>query len=344
MGVNRRKFIGFWAGASLFASQSLRSEHHVVSADPLEVIFDLDSLADRYTAAEDFYVRNHNETPPGPGGPALSIGGEVSKPCVLLPVDLGRLKKAQLGAVLECAGNPVGTRGLVSNGRWAGWPLADVLQLAHPTSAAKFLHLFGRDGYARSVPIDRAWNGAILATELDGVRLRSHHGAPWRALFPGWYGMDSIKWLERIVASPAPLRRKNREYLQVRSTASGEPSLRPLDRIEVKSVITYPTNGTVARRGNMQVRGLAWSGAGEISKVEVIRDGEKHWQRASFSPTGRYEWVLWKVRVELSQPGAAEIACRAVDTTGQTQPERRDPTRLDGYGNNWYHRVQVVLV
>jgi len=57
--------------------------------------------------------------------------------------------------------------GLVSNGEFAGWPLKGVLDLARPTAKAEHLHLFGRDGYKRSVPLDRALADGILATRLN---------------------------------------------------------------------------------------------------------------------------------------------------------------------------------
>jgi DMSO/TMAO reductase YedYZ molybdopterin-dependent catalytic subunit len=342
--MNRRELIAFWGGAFLLRAMGLRAEHHVVSANPLEVVFDLDSLVGRYTRVEDFYVRNHNETPRVTGEPLLRIEGEVANPCRITPGDLAQTEKTRLGAVLECAGNPVATNGLVSNGIWEGWPLAEVLRLAGPTQAAGFLHLFGRDGYVRSVPIDRAQHAAMLVTDLDGRPLPPNHGAPWRAFFPGWYGMDSVKWLERILVSLSPLPNKGNEYLEVRSTNSGDLTRQPLPRIEVKSVITSPAGQAVVRRGNVQLRGLAWSGEGGISKVEVSNDGGAHWREATLSPGDRYEWAMWQTTVELSQPGAAEIVCRATDSEGHTQPKQRDADRLDGYGNNWYHRVHVVVV
>ena len=53
--------------------------------------------------------------------------------------------------------------------------------------------------------------------------------------------------------------------------------------------------------------------------------------------------MIWRASWELTRPGVAEIVCRATDNKGNTQPEQRDPGRLDQYANNWYHRVQVVV-
>ena len=189
----------------LLPARMLYADHHVVSVSPLLVRFDLDSLVGRYTKVGDFYVRNHTVTPQDTGDPFLLVEGEVAKPQRLNPADLASLKNLQLGVVLECAGNAVGTNAMVSNGLWSGWPLGKVVDLAQPTASAAFVHLFGREGWRRSVPINEVYRDAILATHLNGRPLEANHGAPWRAIFPGRYGVDSVKWVDRMVVSTTPL-------------------------------------------------------------------------------------------------------------------------------------------
>jgi DMSO/TMAO reductase YedYZ molybdopterin-dependent catalytic subunit len=318
-------------------------EHHVVSVNPLGIDTDLSSLAGRYTLLEDFYVRNHGEVPRPPETSFLLIEGEVEKPRKLTGGDLASLRKTKVGAVLECAGDPVLPTGLVSNGLWEGWSLESVLSLVRPTPTGTYLHLFGRDGYARSVPTDRARRDGMLVTHLNGQPLRRSHGAPWRAVFPGWYGMDSVKWLERIAVATAPLPPNGYTYLELTKNEACGLTQQPLPRVQVKSVITHPENGSVVHFGSIPVQGLAWSGEGPISKVEISSDRGVHWRIATLDAGGRYEWVLWRASLDLSRPGVAELISRATDARGQTQPEQRNPERLDGYVNNWYHRVQVVV-
>jgi len=238
----------------------------------------------------------------------------------------------------------VGSSGLISNGEWTGWSLRDVLMPARPTAAARHLHLHGRDGYKRSVPLDRAMAGAILVTQLDSRPLTLPHGAPWRALLPGWYGMDSVKWLERIVVAATPLPSEGGTYQQSRQTSSGEIEREPLPRVRVKSLILNPRPGSVLRKGQTEIRGLAWTGAGTIDSVELSADAGRAWQPASLDSAGALEWVVWKTSVELTEAGSVEFVSRAKDTTGQVQPVERDTSRLDGYANNWYHRVRCTVV
>ncbi len=341
--MRRRDFMTLVGGSFLISSTRLGAEHHVVSADPLVVDFDLNSLQDRCTPVEDFYVRNHHDVPSGTGTPRLRLDGEVEKPLELTRDDIAHLPQRELGAVLECAGNGMGVAGLVSNGLWSGCSLWDVLFLARPTPAGTYLHLLGRDGYQRSVPLERARSSAMLVTHLNGRALMRNHGAPWRALFPGWYGMDSVKWLERIVISKTPLPPIGDAYLELTRGATGEAERHALPRLQVKSVIVDPLDGAVLRQGKTDIRGLAWSGEGGISSVEVSVDRGKSWHRAHFDQTTGFEWTIWNATLDLGQRGVVEFVCRATDDRGFVQPAQRDPKRLDGYANNWYHRVKCVV-
>jgi DMSO/TMAO reductase YedYZ molybdopterin-dependent catalytic subunit len=326
------------------APATLRAEHHVISMDPLEMEFDLWSLQGQYTPLEDFYVRNHFEPPAIEEALTLAIEGEVEVPRQLTGADLAKLQERTFGAVLECAGNRVGSSGLISNGAWTGWSLKDVLGLARPTAAAGHVHLHGRDGYKRSVPLDRAMADGVLATKLDSRPLTRAHGAPLRVLLPGWYGMDSVKWLERIVVAAAPLPSEGGTYQQSRQTISGDIEREPLPRVRVKSVILNPGPGSVLRKGKAEIRGLAWSGAATIDSVELSADAGRTWQPASMGSAGPLEWVIWTASVQLADVGPVEFVSRARDADGQTQPAERDASRLDGYANNWYHRVRCTVV
>lgn len=341
--MNRRYFMTLLS-SGLLVPRILQADHHVISADPLEVEFDLASLQGQYTSVEDFYVRNHFAAPDSQEPATLKIEGEVENPRALGPGDLASLREREIGAVLECAGDGVGSRGLVSNGKWGGWPLKEVLDLVHPTARAEHLHLLGGDGYKRSVPLERALAAGILVTRLNSHPLTQQHGAPWRVLLPGWYGMDSVKWLERIVAARDPLPAEGGAYQESRQTPSGEVERKPLPRIQVKSVIVDPLPGAVLRQGKAEIRGLAWTGTGKIASVEVSPDGGGRWRPARFEPGKDFEWAAWKAFLELNQRGPVEIIARAKDTKGMIQPPGRDRTRLDGYANNWYHRIRCVVV
>jgi DMSO/TMAO reductase YedYZ molybdopterin-dependent catalytic subunit len=316
----------------------------VLSADPLVVASDLISLQGRYTTVEDFYVRNHFSAPQ-PASAVLSLEGEFERPQQLGLHDLQSLLQREVGAVLECAGNSVSAVSLVSDGVWQGWSWGDIISKARPKPAGTYFHLFGRDGLSRSVPKDRAMDAGLLVTTLNGRPLTRHHGAPWRALFPGWYGMDSVKWLERIVLAPEPLPPLGNTYLEMRKDAVGNLQSQALPPIQVKSVITEPVSGAVVRRGQVQVSGLAWSGSARVSTVQLTADGAASWQAASLDARGsRFDWARWTVTLALNNAGVGELMSRATDSAGNSQPVEREPQRVDRYAYNVCDRIRCVVV
>ncbi len=340
--MRRREFFAALAtGGLLGPARRLLADSILVSSNPLISEYNLESVDDRYTPVDDFYVRNHYGIPPAAA--TLILKGEVQRPVTLTDRDLAALKVRQVGAVLECSGNGTGPDALVSNGLWEGWSLGEVLALARPTAQAKYLHLTGADGFRRSIPIDYVHEDAMLVTRLNRRPLGAEHGAPWRALFPGRYGMESVKWLREIELAVAPWPAQPADYLASLKAPDGTVTREPLPRVLTKSVITYPALGAVLHRGTVTLRGLAWSGSGRIVAVEVTTDGGKSWRLASLEPGSRYEWTIWRYTVHIQGTGIAEFACRAVDDTGAEQPATRDPRRIDPYANNTIERIQFLV-
>ncbi len=322
----------------------LRADHRLISFDPLLVEFDLASLEGRYTPLQDFYIRNHFETPAVSSHPSLSIEGEVESPAKLTYRDIASLPRHQAPAVLECAGDGIGEDVLASNGLWEGWRFDDVLRLARPLATARYVHLYGRDGYSRSVSIEQASQDGLLAMRLNGQPLLPAHGAPWRAVFLGWYGMDSVKWLARVVLASSPLPPVANTYLRVLRDPSGNVIRQPLPRVLVKSLIISPKPQSVLPIGQITLRGVAWSGKGTIKSVQASADGGASWRPAEIDSGGRYGWALWRASFHLTERGVVEFACRATDATGATQPIERDRSLLDGYTFNIVEHVRCVLV
>jgi DMSO/TMAO reductase YedYZ molybdopterin-dependent catalytic subunit len=332
-------------GGGLMASASpFYSDHHLLSTNPRLVDFDLQSLAGQYTSVDDFFIRDHYAAPQCSTTDTLQIDGAVKTSRKLKIEDLAHLPQKQVGAVLECAGNGTGPDALVSNGLWEGWPLADVLTLAGPLSPDAYLHITGKDGFVRSVPLSRASDGGLLVTRLNHQPLTPAHGAPWRVLFPRYYGMDSVKWIERITVSSTDLQPAGNDYLKVVREGSGKTTISPLPLLQVKSAIVSPRVGAVLRCGTIKVRGVAWSGRGKVAAVHISADKGRTWAPTTLRAQTQSEWVLWNAELQLLQPGMIELGCRATDDQGNKQPLQHDPKRLDGYGDNTVAFVRCLLV
>jgi hypothetical protein len=101
----------------------------------------------------------------------------------------------------------------------------------------------------------------------------------------------------------------------------------------VRSLITEPEPDSEVEQGELPIRGVAWSGAAPIARVEV-RIGGGPWQDARLvGGRKRHSWQGWELIARLEQPGPTVISARATDMASRTQPDSPEWNRL-GYGNN----------
>jgi DMSO/TMAO reductase YedYZ molybdopterin-dependent catalytic subunit len=312
---------------------------------------------------EAHFRRNHFPTPPiDPGSWTLALGGAVSE-AMLLPVDsLRAFEPRTLSVVLECAGHRRAEldppapglqwrTGAVSEAVWTGASLGDVLRRAGVATDAIEVVLRGAErgpsehagvrSYARSLPIVKALHpDTLLAYEMNGAPIPAAYGGPVRAIVPGWYAVDSVKWLTSIkaVTRPfgGPFQMVDYRWIEPGETGPGSR----IDRLLVHALITTPADGERLRPGAAVLRGAAWAGEVELARVEVsVDDGP--WEAAEIELRGLYARALWRHEVDLA-PGVRRLAVRATDRRGATQPERPVPN-AGGYCVNAVHRVAVTV-
>jgi sulfane dehydrogenase subunit SoxC len=110
----------------------------------------------------------------------------------------------------------------------------------------------------------------------------------------------------------------------------------------VKSVITKPSSMmTLPRKGNYEISGLAWSGAGRIRRAEVSTDGGATWTDAALTGEERPKAFV-RFRLPWEWTGRpAVLQSRATDEKGQVQPTRKE--WLAKYSPaNIYHNQSIV--
>jgi sulfite oxidase len=203
------------------------------------------------------------------------------------------------------------------------------------------------DSFARGIPISKALDpDTLLVYEMNGEPLPTEHGGPLRALVPGFYAMDSVKWLRTVTVSRTPFSGfyQTRRYYESKRTQNGGVINNPLHTMLVKSQIARPIRGATLRPGSIQIAGAAWSGAAEIERVSVSTDGGNHWIPAVLGPEhSRYAWRLWSHELTARAPGQYELAVRAADSAGNEQPLHQDPSILTPYENNWVDRRGIEI-
>jgi len=286
------------------------------------------------------FERSHSGIPDiNPDTHRLLIHGLVKRPLIFTLESLERYPRESRVAFLECGGNgqllyqkepaPVGVQaihGLVSCAEWTGVKLSTLLDEASVDSTAKWILAEGADaaGMSRSVPLAKAMDDALIALFQNGERIRPSNGYPIRLLLPGYEGNMHVKWLRRIKVTEGPTMTKDETSKYTMLLPDGK-SLQFVFPMEAKSVITQPSPGlTMKGPGLYEISGLAWSGYGAISKVEVSADGGRSWAPAALQQPV-LPMALTRFRLAWRwNGGQAVLQSRATDDTGYVQPTRAE--------------------
>jgi len=197
--------------------------------------------------------------------------------------------------------------------------------------------------FARSLPLTKARDpDTLLALQMNGRPIPPEHGAPIRLIVPGWYGMASVKWLERIEARAEPFRGYYQLGRYVYDYADGNPPT-PVRTIRVRSVIVSPRDGDAVRRGQMIVRGKAWSGEGVVVRVQFGVDGAEPSQDATLAPPiSPHAWRAWEFAWDATNLGRHVLRSYATDAKGNRQPDVGRWNRY-GYGNDAAQAIAVTV-
>ena len=299
------------------------------------------------------FERHHSGIPDiDPEHHRLTIFGMVKQPKTFRYDSLLRYPMQTRILFLECSGNSyINTlpkardmtagelNGLVSCSEWTGIPLHHLFDEVGINQAAKWVIAEGADasGNNRSVPLDLALNDAMIATHQNGEPIRGAQGYPFRLLMPGCEGNLSIKWLSslKLVDKPAHTREETSTYTDLMADGS---AARFTLRMEVKSVITSPSGKmTLPEKGVYEVTGLAWSGGGKISMVEVSADGGRTWAEAELqSESAPLRPVRFRIPWRWSGQSAV-LQSRAHDVDGNIQPSREQALKGQAAIPNYHY-------
>jgi len=303
-----------------------------VSRTPLHL------LEGTITPAGLHFERHHNGVPDiDPARHELFIHGMVQRPLAFSLEALMRYPMETHIHFIECAGNsgafgsaqpPQITagelNGLLSCSEWTGVRLSTLLAEAGVTREAKWVIAEGADAAAmsRSIPIGKCMDDAFIALFQNGEAIRPEQGFPMRLLLPGFEGNMNVKWLRRLNLTDTPVdaRDETSHYTELMPTGKARQFM---FLQSAKSAIMKPSFGmTMKGAGLYEISGLAWSGAGRITKVEVSADGGKSWAVAALN-----EPMLSKALTRFRMPwrwdgGPSTLMSRATDETGATQPTR----------------------
>jgi DMSO/TMAO reductase YedYZ molybdopterin-dependent catalytic subunit len=304
------------------------------------------------TPNDAFFVRYHHAGVPTEIDPEtfrLEVAGRVRNP---LSLSLAELQTAfdpvEIVAVNQCSGNSRGfvdprvaggqsANGAMSNARWKGVPLRDVLERAGVETGAIEVAFGGLDSpvnpetpdFTKSLALAHATDGEVmLAWSMNGADLPWLNGYPLRLVVPGYFGTYWVKHLNRIEVLDAPLDSfwmKTAYRIPANECACVTPgtvakATIPINRFNIRSFITSHRDGASVRAGKVALRGIAFDGGYGITEVVVSADGGASWHATRLgADLGRYSFREWTASVRLRR-GRHPLMVRATNRIGQTQP------------------------
>jgi DMSO/TMAO reductase YedYZ molybdopterin-dependent catalytic subunit len=276
---------------------------------------------------------------------------------------------------LECGGNGRSefdppakgnqwTVGAVSCAKWTGVRLADLLEDVGMTDEAVYIGYHAADTHlsrdpnkepiSRGMPIRKAMEKeTLLAFAMNGKDIPLVHGHPLRLIAGGWPASVSGKWLTRL-----SIRNQVHDGAKMTGTSYRVPcnTVAPGEKVKdedmciiesmpVKSLITHPKSGAVISNGkSLKIRGHAWAGDLEVSKMEYSIDFGATWNSCTIKrPVNRLAWQRFEATVSFPKKGYYEIWSRATDSKGMSQPMVLPGWNPKGYLNNACHRIAVKV-
>jgi DMSO/TMAO reductase YedYZ molybdopterin-dependent catalytic subunit len=192
--------------------------------------------------------------------------------------------------------------------------------------------------FARAIPIQKAIDKhTLLAYKMNDEPLPAIHGGPLRAVIPGYYGMDCVKWLKQIVIGREPFKGfyNTERYYEARRI-NGKVYRSELHEMRIKSQFARPVNHQALPLSPTQIAGAAWTnGDAEITRVELSFNGGKSWVEANLGAEhAPFAWRLWSFDWQPAQAGIYDIIARARDSREREQPSVRDATLITPYAQN----------
>jgi sulfane dehydrogenase subunit SoxC len=228
---------------------------------------------------------------------------------------------------------------MIHNMEYTGIPLRTLLNEAGVKTEGKWVFVEGADASSngRSIPMDKALDDVLVAFKANGEALRKEHGYPVRLVVPGWEGNMWVKWLRRIEVTEGPVDSRE-ETSKYTDTLEDGTSRRYTWAMDAKSVVTSPSPQSPIRHGKgpLVITGLAWTGRGAITRVDVSIDGGKNWQEARLAKPGE-KMALTRFYLDIEWDGGEMfLQSRAHDDTGYVQPTKDQLREVRGL-NSIYH-------
>ena len=336
-------------------------------------------LDDKITPNKFMFIRNNGLIPEDIDASkwTLTIEGESAKQEKTYSLaDLkSKFPQHTYQLTLECGGNGRSefdppakgnqwTIGAVSCATWTGVRLRDILEDVGIKSDAVYIGYHAADVHlsrdpkkepiSRGAPMPKVMQDeTLIAFKMNGEDIPLAHGYPLRLVAGGWPASVSGKWINRIsvrnIVHDGTKMTGTAYRVPCNPVAPGEKvkdeDMCIIESMPVKSLITYPKTGATIQQGKkLNIRGHAWAGELEVSKMEYSIDFGSTWKECAIEkPANRLAWQHFSASIEFPKKGYYEVWARATDARGISQPMLLPGWNPKGYLNNASHRIAIKV-
>ncbi len=306
-----------------------------------------------------FFSRSHGGTAHvDPNQYRLMIHGLVEKPIVLTLEQLKKYPSVTRTHFIECPANGGQewrgpqfnsvqfAKGFMSSAEWTGVYLKTILADLGLKKEALWMLAEGSDNseMGRTIPVDKVLDDAMLVWGQNGEALRPEQGYPVRILLPGWEGNLCVKWLKRLEFATEPwyCKEETSKYTDLKPTGK---AIQHFYANEVNSTVTSPSpeiDWTSLKDGDVvEIEGLAWSGMGTITGVDLSFDGGRNYVEAKLKGLVLPKsWTRWSYIHTYKKGERLLLTSRAMDDAGYIQPTIDQEVSVMGV-EAVYHRNAV---
>jgi sulfoxide reductase catalytic subunit YedY len=311
----------------------------------------------------------------------LEVKGSVKNPLSLSIDDLkSKFEPVEITSVLQCGGNSrkfyaqltkQATHGVqwghdaMGCAVWKGVRLKDILNMAGVNATAKYVGVNGLEKPAidetphffREMGIDEALTDElIVAYQMNGADIPYLNGFPLKLIIPGHFSDSWVKMLSEItvmdeyrksffmdVAYTVP----DNDCECIISGSDFEYKRKPITQMKVKSVIGYPAQNSVIKKGSrVKVSGVAFDQGKGIREVMISLDGGKNWSATELQKDyGKYAYRQWSYSWEPKTKGEYTLMVRAINRIGNIQPLPSEiGWNAGGYQYNAVDSVNVKII
>jgi DMSO/TMAO reductase YedYZ molybdopterin-dependent catalytic subunit len=371
-----------WNSVGPIISEPQKAPLILLTDRPVQLETPRNYFANAFTPNEAFYVRWHLDRIPNAvdlKSWRLHIEGNVSAPQAFSMGDLLRKFRAEtIAAVNQCSGNsrsrlqprvPGGQwgNGAMGNARWTGVKLRDLLNAAGLKSGSVQVQLqgleqgegpegFGSKSFLKSLDLDNpAIDECVVAYAMNGEPLPMLNGFPVRLVVPGYfatYWMKCLTWIRVLDKADENFWMKTayripdtpRGSTTPEAVKAGGVKTVPIGRMPVRSFLVSPDgNGKIPAGMSVTLRGIAFSGYGRVTKVEISDDDLKTWKAAQLGEDyGPYSFRTWDIAWTAKTAGKYSISARATDEKGNVQPDEA-VWNAGGYLWNRIERQELMV-